>query len=140
MIPPIFVLGAVFGPAGLIFQEFSLSTTMLMFLPMAMAVHYSVHVLQELTTNPTQIDNNQKVRIEPITMQARAITGTTVLMSLGWFPLLFFPLIPLPRAGILGGAIAFVAGPACLCIVPALLTRVKKWLLKNQEPASDQDS
>ena len=138
MIPPIFVLGAVYGPAGLFFQEISLPTAMLMFLPLAMVIYCDVQGMQELATNPTQIKNNQKVTIEPVEVQARAIAGTTVLLSLGWLPLLFFPLIPLQRAGILAGAIAFVAGAACLCILPALLTRVKKWLLKKMASAVDQ--
>ncbi len=138
MLPPIFVLGIVYGPAALIFSAISLPTTMLMFLPLAMAGYCGAQEVRELTANLARIDNEQTVEMEPVKAQARAIAGTAVLMSLSWFPLLFLPMIPLQRVGILAGATAFVSGLACLCIVPALLTTTKKWLLKKQKSADDR--
>lgn len=139
IIAPVFTLCAVFGSAGLMIGTINLPTLMLMFFPIAIAVHYSVHVLRTFATNAPPVDNNRQEDRGWDRVQARAITGGTIILSIGCLPLFFFPLIPLQRAGLLLAATVFASGTASLFIVPALLTRVKKWLLKNQVQASDQD-
>ncbi len=144
MIPPLVTLGAVYGSAGLIYGEISVPTAMLMFLPMVMAIHCSIPLLHELTPNLIiPFDNSrkdEKESEEPVGKQAPAIFRETIILSLGCLPLIFFPLVPLQRAGILCAATMFTSGAVSLWAVPALATILKKWVLNNQAPVSDLDT
>ncbi|RUM36981.1 MAG: hypothetical protein DSY57_04845, partial [Desulfobulbus sp.] len=126
IIAPVFTLCAVFGSAGLMIGTINLTTAMLIFFPLAIGVHCSVHLLRSRPADASQGDNNQQEDKAWNEMQAPAIAGGTIILSIGCLPLFFFPLIPVQRAGLLLATMVFSSGAASLWMVPALLTIMKK--------------
>jgi uncharacterized membrane protein YdfJ with MMPL/SSD domain len=73
---------------------------------------------------------------------ARAIARNTIVISLGFTPLLFAPLIPYQTVGIFLASIMLYSGLATLWVLPALLTLLQKPLFGSlgSIPAAEDEN
>jgi predicted RND superfamily exporter protein len=73
----------------------------------------------------------------------RAIARNTIVISLGFTPLLFAPLIPYQTVGVFLASIMLYSGLATLWMLPALLTVMQRWMFKDtgrqSTPAAARD-
>jgi len=70
---------------------------------------------------------------------ARAIFRNIIVISVGFTPLLFAPLIPYQTVGIFLAAIMLYSGLTTLWILPALLTVSQKWIFKKELKAHTRE-
>jgi len=140
MIPLTFTMTILYGFIGLIGRDYDMPTAALSFLPLGITVDFAIHFLQRARTTMTRSYDWRKTVREMFKAPARAITRNTIILALGFTPLLFAPLVPCQTIAVFLAVVMLSSGAATLWIIPALLTILQKWLLKNQVPTSDDDN
>lgn len=140
IIVPAAVTCIVFGIPGLVGRTIAMPIAILSFLPLGISVHFAIrqlHHFQAATLRKDKRPENGQIMTDHSNFN---IISSAIVLSLGCIPLLFSPLIPYRSTGVFLAAVTLFSGSAALWVIPALLTVLQKWFIKNQAPASADDS
>jgi len=132
LVPPVFTSAAIYGGIGLIGKDYDAPVAVLSSLILGLAVDFSIHFLYRARSTMAKTGDWTAVLSEMFTEPARAISRIILLLSPGFAPLLFAPLIPCQSVGILLAAIIFYSGLTTLWLLPALLTVSQKWIFQKE--------
>ncbi len=132
LVPPVFTSAVIYGGIGLISKHYDAPVAVLSALTLGLAVDFSIHFLYRARSTMAKTGDWTAVLSDIFTEPARAISRNIILLSPGFAPLLFAPLIPCQTIGILLAAIIFYSGLTTLWLLPALLTVSQKWLFKKE--------
>ncbi len=130
MIPLTFTIGIIYGVIGLIGKDYDMPVAVLSSLTLGLAVDFAIHFLQRSRATMARLGDWSKSVQEMFEEPARAIARNTIVISIGFTPLLFAPLIPYQTVGVFLAVIMLYSGLATLWILPALLTVMQKQLFK----------
>jgi len=133
MIPLTFTISIIYGVIGLIGKDYDMPVAVLSSLTLGLAVDFAIHFLQRSRATMARIGDWKKTIQEIFEEPARAIARNTIVISIGFTPLLFAPLIPYQTVGIFLAVIMLYSGLATLWILPALLTVMQDWIFNKKE-------
>ncbi len=132
MIVPACTSVVLYGGIGLIGMDYDAPAALLPLLSLGLAVDFSIHFLYRARSTMAKTGTWPTVLSTMFTEPARAISRIIVLLSPGFAPLLFAPLIPCRTDGIFLAALAVYSGLTTLWILPALLTVSRQWIFKKE--------
>ncbi len=136
MIPLTFTIGIIYGVIGLIGKDYDMPVAVLSSLTLGLAVDFAIHFLQRARMTMTRLGDWQSTVSEMFEEPARAIIRNTIVISVGFTPLLFAPLVPYQTVGIFLASIMLYSGLATLWILPALLTVLQRWMFGRKREAA----
>ena len=132
MIPLSFTIIVIYGIIGLTGKDYDMPVAVLSSLTLGLAVDFAIHFLQRSRATMANLGDwtasAKKMFAEP----ARAIVRNTIVITLGFTPLLFSPLIPYKTVGVILAAIMLYSSLATLWILPALLTLFQGWIFTKE--------
>lgn len=138
MIPLSFTIGIIYGVIGLIGKDYDMPVAVLSSLTLGMAVDFAIHFLQRSRMTMARTGNWPATVNEMFEEPARAISRNIIVVSIGFTPLLFAPLIPYQTVGVFLAAIMLYSGLATLWILPALLTVMENWIFTKEIKAYNE--
>ncbi|MBW2329233.1 MAG: MMPL family transporter, partial [Deltaproteobacteria bacterium] len=136
MIPLTFTIGIIYGVIGLIGKDYDMPVAVLSSLTLGLAVDFAIHFLQRTRMTMARTGDWAAAISDMFEEPARAIFRNIIVISIGFTPLLFAPLIPYQTVGVFLAAIMFYSGLATLWMLPALLTVMRRWIFKKEINAS----
>ena len=132
MIPLTFTIGIIYGVIGLIGKDYDMPMAVLSSLTLGLAVDFAIHFLQRTRITMARTGDWAATIRDMFEEPARAIFRNIIVISIGFTPLLFAPLIPYQTVGVFLAAIMFYSGLATLWMLPALLTVMRGWIFKKE--------
>jgi len=132
MIPLTFTIGIIYGVIGLIGKDYDMPVAVLSSLTLGLAVDFAIHFLQRTRMTMARTGDWAATISDMFEEPARAIFRNIIVISIGFTPLLFAPLIPYQTVGVFLAAIMFYSGLATLWMLPALLTVMRGWIFKKE--------
>jgi predicted RND superfamily exporter protein len=139
MIPLTFTIGIIYGVIGLIGKDYDMPVAVLSSLTLGLAVDFAIHFLQRTRMTMAKTGDWAATMTDMFEEPARAIFRNIIVISVGFTPLLFAPLIPYQTVGIFLAAIMLYSGLTTLWILPALLTVSQKWIFKKELKAHTRE-
>lgn len=136
MIPLTFTITIIYGVIGLIGKDYDMPVAVLSSLTLGLAVDFAIHFLQRSRATMARLGDWNRAAREMFEEPGRAIARNTIVITLGFTPLLFAPLIPYQTVGVFLASIMLYSGLATLWMLPALLTVIQRWMFKNTEKQS----
>jgi len=133
MIPLTFTIGIIYGVIGLIGKDYDMPVAVLSSLTLGLAVDFAIHFLQRTRMTMSRTGDWAATITEMFEEPARAIFRNIIVISVGFTPLLFAPLIPYQTVGVFLASIMLYSGLATLWILPALLTVMRGWIFKKEQ-------
>ncbi|RUM39855.1 MAG: RND transporter [Desulfobulbus sp.] len=132
MIPLTFTIGIIYGVIGLIGKDYDMPVAVLSSLTLGLAVDFAIHFLQRTRMSMAKTGDWPTTVSDMFEEPARAIFRNIIVISIGFTPLLFAPLIPYQTVGVFLATIMLYSGLATLWILPAILTVFKNWIFKKE--------
>ena len=132
MIPLTFTIGIIYGVIGLIGKDYDMPVAVLSSLTLGLAVDFAIHFLQRTRMTMARTGDWAAAIKDMFEEPARAIFRNIIVISIGFTPLLFAPLIPYQTVGVFLAAIMLYSGLATLWMLPALLTVMRGWIFKKE--------
>ena len=129
--PLTLAIGATYGAIGWIGRDFDMPITVLSTLSLGLAVDFAIHFVSRIRESgfATMRERLAEVYREP----ARAIGRNTVVLGIGFLPLLLSPLIPYRTVGVLIPTIMVISAIATLVLLGAILA----WRYRTYAQADD---
>ena len=132
MIPLTFTIGIIYGVIGLIGKDYDMPVAVLSSLTLGLAVDFAIHFLQRTRVTMAKTGDWAAAISDMFEEPARAIFRNIIVISIGFTPLLFAPLIPYQTVSVFLAAIMSYSGLATLWMLPALLTVMRGWIFKKE--------
>ncbi|MBN2685639.1 MAG: MMPL family transporter, partial [Pontiellaceae bacterium] len=133
MIPLSTTILFIYGLIGLVGKDYDMPVAVLSSLTLGLSVDFAIHFLERARELVKKYgswkDTIQHMFEEP----AMAISRNAIIISIGFTPLLFAPLVPYKTVGFFLATIMAVSWLATLFILAALITGLQKWLFRKQE-------
>ncbi len=133
MLPLTCTIVIIYGVIGLIGKDYDMPVAVLSSLTLGLAVDFAIHFLQRSRATMTRLGDWNTTVQEMFEEPGRAIARNTIVISIGFTPLLFAPLIPYQTVGVFLAVIMFYSGLATLWILPALLTVLRRWIFVSAQ-------
>ena len=128
MIPLSLTILLIYGITGFIGKDYDMPIAVLSSLSLGLAVDYAIHFLSRTRSIFSQKKSWPETAKVIFGEPARAIARNVAVLGVGFIPLLFAPLVPYKTVGVFIAAILLLAGIATLLILPALITRLERFL------------
>jgi len=130
MMPLTVTITFIYGLIGIVGKDYDMPVAVLSSLTLGLSVDFAIHFLErsrELTKKP----GGWKEAIGHMFQKpAMAISRNAIIISIGFTPLLFAPLVPYKTVGFFLATIMAASWLGTLFILAALITALKKWLFK----------
>jgi predicted RND superfamily exporter protein len=138
MIPLSVTITFIYGLIGLVGKDYDMPVAVLSSLTLGLSVDFAIHFL-ERARELTAKHGSWKEAI-PFMFQepAIAISRNAIIISIGFTPLLFAPLMPYKTVGFFLATIMAVSWLGTLFILAALITALQKYLFKPVELKEDK--
>jgi predicted RND superfamily exporter protein len=101
-------------------------------LALGLAVDFAIHFLQRTRMTMARTGDWSAAINDMFEEPARAIFRNIIVISIGFTPLLFAPLVPYQTVGVFLASIMIYSGLATLWMLPALLTVIQGWVFKKE--------
>lgn len=131
MVPLTFTIAFIYGVIGFIGKDYDMSVAVLSSLTLGLAVDFAIHFLERCRMTYKKTGSWSETIKEMFDEPARAIARNTIIISIGFTPLLAAPLIPYQTVGVFLATIMLYSGLATMWILPAVLTLGKGWFFKE---------
>lgn len=133
MIPLSVTIAFIYGLIGLVGKDYDMPVAVLSALTLGLSVDFAIHFLQRSRELQRSTGSWQAAILEVFREPARAISRNAIIISVGFTPLLFAPLVPYKTVGFFLATIMAVSWLATLFILAALVTMFQRYLFSNQE-------
>ncbi|MFT5496230.1 MAG: putative RND superfamily exporter protein, partial [Kiritimatiellia bacterium] len=134
MVPLSLTIALIYGIIGLVGKDYDMPVAVLSALTLGLSIDFAIHFLErarELTrAKGSWADALPAMFKEP----AKAISRNAIVISVGFTPLLFAPLVPYQTVGFFLATIMAVSWMATLFLLTALATGLQKHLFKQRNP------
>jgi len=128
MIPLTVTIALIYGLVGLLGIDYNMPIAILSSLTLGLAVDFAIHFLARSRRIVAEIGSWNEATATVFGEPARAITRNVIVISVGFLPLLFAPLVPYKTVGVFLATILTVSGVGTLIILPALVRLLQKRL------------
>jgi predicted RND superfamily exporter protein len=133
MIPLSVTITFIYGLIGLVGKDYDMPVAVLSSLTLGLSVDFAIHFL-ERAREMTATTGSWKKAIEKMFQEpAMAISRNAIIISVGFTPLLFAPLVPYKTVGFFLATIMAVSWLATLFILAALITGLQKYLFNKEK-------
>jgi len=131
MIPLTVTITFIYGLIGIVGKDYDMPVAILSSLTLGLSVDFAIHFL-ERSRELTKKLGSWKAAIGHMFQEpAMAISRNAIIISIGFTPLLFAPLVPYKTVGFFLATIMAASWLGTLFILAALITALKKWLFKK---------
>jgi hypothetical protein len=134
MLPLVFTITFIYGLIGWIQKDYDMPIAVLSSLALGMSVDFAIHFVEHARSYYKKTNCYYKTMEHMFAEPARAITRNTLVISLGFIPLLFAPLVPYITVGIFLASIMLLSGLSSLLLLPAGLKLILKEKKKTNLP------
>jgi len=127
----------IYGLIGWVGKDYDMPVAVLSSLTLGLSVDFAIHFL-ERSRELTKTHGGWREAITHMFKEpAMAISRNAIIISIGFTPLLFAPLVPYKTVGFFLATIMAVSWIATLFILAALITGLQKWLFKKNTVQED---
>jgi predicted RND superfamily exporter protein len=140
MIPLSVTITFIYGLIGLIGKDYDMPVAVLSSLTLGLSVDFAIHFLERARELTHKLGSWKEAIWHMFQEPAMAISRNAIIISIGFTPLLFAPLVPYKTVGFFLATIMAVSWIATLFILAALITGLQKWLFKNNEATEEHGS
>lgn len=137
MIPLSVTIIFIYGLIGWVGKDYDMPVAVLSALTLGLSVDFAIHFLQRAREEYRRLGSWQLAVREMFKEPAMAISRNAIVISVGFTPLLFAPLVPYKTVGFFLATIMAVSWLATLFILAALITGLQKRLFK--QPAGEEE-
>ncbi len=125
MIPLTLTIAFIYGLIGMVGKDYDMPVAVLSALTLGISIDFAIHFCQR-TRQIRERCNSWKETVELVFEEpVRALLRNMVVISLGFVPLFFSPLVPYQTVGFFFAAIMAVSGMATLIVLPALMDMLR---------------
>ena len=140
MIPLSVTIAFIYGLIGLTGKDYDMPVAILSALTLGLSVDFAIHFLQRAREEEKRLGSWKEAIKEMFKEPAMAISRNAIVISVGFTPLLFAPLVPYKTVGFFLATIMAVSWLATLFILSALITALQKQLFKKPSENPKEDS
>ncbi|MDZ8118130.1 efflux RND transporter permease subunit [Pontiella agarivorans] len=133
MLPLTVTITFIYGLIGWVGKDYDMPVAVLSSLTLGLSVDFAIHFLQRSRELTGKAGNWKDAVGQMFEEPAMAISRNAIIISIGFTPLLFAPLVPYKTVGFFLATIMAVSWLATLFILAALISGLQKWLFKNKE-------
>jgi predicted RND superfamily exporter protein len=138
MIPLTVTITFIYGLIGWVGKDYDMPVAVLSSLTLGLSVDFAIHFLERSRELAKKYGGWQEAIRHMFREPAMAISRNAIIISVGFTPLLFAPLVPYKTVGFFLATIMAVSWLATLFILAALITGLQKWLFKKNG-ATEED-
>jgi len=139
MIPLSVTITFIYGLIGLIGKDYDMPVAVLSSLTLGLSVDFAIHFLERAREMTATAGSWKKAIALMFQEPAMAISRNAIIISVGFTPLLFAPLVPYKTVGFFLATIMAVSWLATLFILAALITGLQKYLFAKDFQTGLQD-
>ncbi|MBN2163830.1 MAG: MMPL family transporter [Pontiellaceae bacterium] len=132
MIPLSVTILFIYGLIGLLGKDYDMPVAVLSSLTLGLSVDFAIHFLERARELTGKLGSWKDAIWHMFQEPAMAISRNAIIISIGFTPLLFAPLVPYKTVGFFLATIMAVSWIATLFILAALITGLQKWLFKKE--------
>ncbi len=121
MIPLTLTVALIYGLIGFVGKDYDMPIAVLSALTLGISIDFAIHFIQRAKQIHYVEKDWDKTVKKLFDDPVRAILRNMVVISMGFIPLFFSPLVPYQTVGFFFAAIMAVSGTATLVILPALM-------------------
>ncbi|MDF7807417.1 MMPL family transporter [Pontiellaceae bacterium B12219] len=133
MIPLTVTITFIYGLIGWVGKDYDMPVAVLSSLTLGLSVDFAIHFLERSRELTKKFGSWKDAIWHMFQEPAMAISRNAIIISVGFTPLLFAPLVPYKTVGFFLATIMAVSWLATLFILAALITGLQKWLFKDKE-------
>ena len=133
MIPLSVTILFIYGLIGLVGKDYDMPVAVLSSLTLGLSVDFAIHFLERARELVRQLGSWKEAIGHMFQEPAMAISRNAIIISIGFTPLLFAPLVPYKTVGFFLATIMAVSWLATLFILAALITGLQKWLFNKNK-------
>jgi predicted RND superfamily exporter protein len=133
MIPLSVTITFIYGLIGWVGKDYDMPVAVLSSLTLGLSVDFAIHFLERSRELTNKFGSWKDAVWHMFQEPAIAISRNAIVISIGFTPLLFAPLVPYKTVGFFLATIMAVSWLATLFILAALITGLKKWVFKAED-------
>ncbi|NNJ70293.1 MAG: MMPL family transporter, partial [Kiritimatiellales bacterium] len=137
MIPLSVTITFIYGLIGLVGKDYDMPVAVLSSLTLGLSVDFAIHFLERSRELTKKFGSWKEAIGHMFQEPAMAISRNAIIISIGFTPLLFAPLVPYKTVGFFLATIMAVSWIATLFILAALITGLQKYLFKTNNSSED---
>jgi len=131
MIPLTVTITFIYGLIGIVGKDYDMPVAILSSLTLGLSVDFAIHFLERSRELTKKLGSWKEAIGHMFKEPAMAISRNAIIISIGFTPLLFAPLVPYKTVGFFLATIMAASWLGTLFILAALITALKKWLFKK---------
>ncbi|MDX8410482.1 MAG: MMPL family transporter [Mariprofundaceae bacterium] len=121
MLPLSFTIAFAYGVIGLIGKSYDMPVAVLSALALGLSVDFAIHFIERYREERAKLGRMDKAMDAIFGETSRAIAKNALIVSIGFTPLLFAPLVPYITVGVLLASIMALSWIATIMLLPALV-------------------
>lgn len=137
MLPLSVTITFIYGLIGLVGKDYDMPVAVLSSLTLGLSVDFAIHFLERARELTQKFGGWQEAIPHMFKEPAMAISRNAIIISIGFTPLLFAPLVPYKTVGFFLATIMAVSWLATLFILAALITALQKFVFKPEVSKED---
>ncbi len=139
MIPLSVTITFIYGLIGLVGKDYDMPVAVLSSLTLGLSVDFAIHFLERARELTRQYGSWKEAIWHMFQEPAMAISRNAIIISIGFTPLLFAPLVPYKTVGFFLATIMAASWIATLFILAALITGLQKYLFKHEDTKDSKE-
>lgn len=128
MIPLTVTIAFIYGLVGVAGKNYDMPIAVLSALTLGLSVDFAIHLVERARQIYARKKDWSKTIEALFDEPVRAIIRNSVVIALGFTPLLIAPLMPYKTVGFFMAAIMAISGTVTLVVLPSIMTVFKRWL------------
>ncbi|VGO22232.1 efflux RND transporter permease subunit [Pontiella sulfatireligans] len=132
MIPLSVTITFIYGLIGWVGKDYDMPVAILSSLTLGLSVDFAIHFLERARELTKKFGGWKEAVPHMFQEPAMAISRNAIIISIGFTPLLFAPLMPYKTVGFFLATIMAVSWLGTLFILAALITGLQKYLFKHE--------
>jgi len=137
MIPLSVTITFIYGLIGLIGKDYDMPVAVLSSLTLGLSVDFAIHFLERARELTKHHGSWREAVGFMFREPAMAISRNAIIISIGFLPLLFAPLVPYKTVGFFLATIMAISWLGTLFILAAIITPLQKYLFKTKGESNE---
>jgi len=133
-IPLLFAIALIYGFIGLIGKDFDMPIAVLSTLSLGMAVDFAIHFVRRFQQRYAEEPDLEQALLWTVARPGKGILRNAILFAAGFSVMIFASLTPYITVGLFIMAIMLLSALATLIFLPALISLLRDWLLRQAAP------
>ncbi|MFQ5519046.1 MAG: RND family transporter, partial [Mariprofundus sp.] len=121
MLPLSFTIAFAYGVIGLLGKAYDMPVAVLSALALGLSVDFAIHFIERYREERARLGSMEQAMDSIFGETSRAIAKNALIVSIGFAPLLFAPLVPYITVGVLLASIMALSWAATILLLPALV-------------------